>query len=270
MTNTIIDLYFKIEEFHGDNIFANIIKNWALENNYSHYISTLSSKVQNHNVGLSQDEIWELYALSRILDILTLGFQPDNLSEDSKWENIDLTVQQYIEFSNLIGLETSTPQLFNPFNCEIIEAQKGKNNFNITQSTFPAVKLKNLMIKRAGVIVTLNPELYDLNLANHSAIYWAFKRNNRKYFDMSQGWGSNSQWRTELRLDIETHDSFIYNLLGEHDLNKLPKSALEQLGVDALEIEEAIELTKFRHFVKCTKNDSDLFPYDYKYIEPKT
>jgi hypothetical protein len=109
-----------------------------------------------------------------------------------------------------------------------------------------------------------------LDLINSASIYWTYRRKNRKYLDLSQGWGSNSQWRTDLRLDIETKDSFIYNQKGKFDLNNLTTELLEELRQQNLEIEEAIELTKYRHFVRSTKDDTDLFPYDFKYEEKKS
>lgn len=269
MRLSIKDLYFKIQEFRGEEIFETLIQKWVLENDYKKYISNLSLKIQIEKIELTQEDIWELYALSRVLDILTLQFQTNNRVDDSSWAGTQISLSEYVEFNNMIGLTTEIPSAFKPFDCEIIEAQAGQNDFQINETCFPASKLNNLIIKRAGVKVSLNKEKYDVGLVNLASIYWTFWRKNRKYSDLSQGWGSNSQWRTDLRLDIETDDSFIYNLQGEFDINNPTDKVLEQLHHDNLEVKEAIELTKFRHFMTCTKDDSDLFPYDYKYTESK-
>ncbi|MDN5623820.1 MAG: hypothetical protein L0G96_11845, partial [Acinetobacter sp.] len=230
----------------------------------------ISNKISGRKNELLQEDIWELYALSRVLDLLTLPFQTDNDADDSDWKGPRITVAEYIEFNNLLGLEITTPFSFKPFNCEIIEAQIGMNDFEIIECNFPAVKLNNLMIKKAGVKILLNPDKFNLNLINKASIYWAFRRKNRKYFDLSQGWGSNSQWRTDLRLDIETENSYIYNVTGKFNLNSPTIELMEELNQQDLELNEAVELTVFRHFMKCTKDDSDLFPYYFRFEEQKS
>jgi hypothetical protein len=209
-----------------------------------------------------------MYALTRVLDVLTLRFQPDN-SADGDWPGPALTVSEYTSFVELIGLKVETPRVFDHFNCEILEAQKGQNDFEIIECCFPTVKLKGLVIKRGGVKILLNPLTYDLALVNKASIYWAFRRKNRKYLDLSQGWGSNSQWRTNFRVDIETATGYIYNKKGKLDLNNVTPELLEELSQQGLDIQDGIELTKFRHFIKSTKEDTDLFPYNFKYEEKK-
>ncbi len=177
--------------------------------------------------------------------------------------------EEYIEFNKLIGLDIETPKLFDTFTCEIIEAQNGENDFQVIQCLFPAIKLKNIIIKRAGVKILLSADKYDLTLINDATIYWTFRRKNRKYLDLSHGWGSNSQWRTNLRLDIETDSSFIYNHKGKFNLTNLTPEILEELSQQNLEIQDAIELTKYRHFIKSKKDDNDLFPYEFRYEEKK-
>ncbi len=268
MNLSIKDLFLEILDFDGDHIFETLIKKWVLENNYKSIMSNISQKILNDKIVLSQDDIWELYALSRVLDVLTLQFQTNNHA-DGEWSGTKISILEYIEFNHLIGLETFTPEPFHTFNCEIIDVQAGTRDFQIIEQYSPAVKLKNLMIKRAGVKLSLDPALYDLELINQAAIYWTYWRKNKKFFDLSQGWGVNSQWGTDFRLDLETKDCFIYNILGEQDLNTPNSDTITELHDSNLEIEEAIELVKFRHFMTCTKDDSDLFPYDYKYIESK-
>ncbi|MCS4300011.1 MULTISPECIES: hypothetical protein [Acinetobacter] len=282
MALSIKDLYFKILDFEkflyfetildfkAEDFFESVIKKWIVENDYKNYISNISNKISGRKNELLQEDIWELYALSRVLDLLTLPFQTDNDADDSDWKGPRITVAEYIEFNNLLGLEITTPFSFKPFNCEIIEAQIGMNDFEIIECNFPAVKLNNLMIKKAGVKILLNPDKFNLNLINKASIYWAFRRKNRKYFDLSQGWGSNSQWRTDLRLDIETENSYIYNVTGKFNLNSPTIELMEELNQQDLELNEAVELTVFRHFMKCTKDDSDLFPYYFRFEEQKS
>jgi hypothetical protein len=267
METSIRELYEQIFHFEGIGLFESVLKPWTVENHYRTYLATLSEKLQVNQTGLSQEDLWELYALSRVLDLLTLGFQPNNRADGSDWTGTDITLAEYNTFNDLLGLETNIPELFHPFASEIMEAQEGETDFQITEHYFPAVKLNNLMIKRAGVKIILNPQQYDLNLVNTAAIYWTHRRKNRPYHDLAQGWGSNSQWRTNLRMDIETETHYIYNIRGEFDLTTATPAQKHELW--DLELQEAIELTRFRHFIQSTTDDSDLFPYDFRYAEKK-
>ncbi len=270
MNLSIRDLYNKIFDFEGEGLYENVLKTWVTENNYRNYISNTFDKFQaDKKFDLPQKDNWELNALTRVLDILTLRFQPNNKADGSAWLGPELTLSEFIAFIDLIGLEAKTPKTFDTFDCEIIEAQEGENDFYISEYCFPTIKLQNLIIKRAGVKILLNPQNYNLTLINKASIYWTYRRKNRKYLDLSQGWGSNSQWRTDFRIDIETNDSFIFNLNGKFDLCNLTQELTEELNQQNLELQEAIELTKFRHFIKSTKDDTDLFPYDFKYEEKK-
>ena len=269
MSGYIRDLYDKILAFEGEELYESILEVWVKENDYKRFLSSILAPLSiNESSDLSEDDSWEMYALTRVLDVLTLRFQPDN-SADGDWPGPALTVSEYTSFVELIGLKVETPRVFDPFNCEILEAQKGQNDFEIIECCFPTVKLKGLVIKRGGVKILLNPLTYDLALVNKASIYWAFRRKNRKYLDLSQGWGSNSQWRTNFRVDIETATGYIYNKKGKLDLNNVTPELLEELSQQGLDIQDGIELTKFRHFIKSTKEDTDLFPYNFKYEEKK-
>lgn len=266
---TISELYFEIIEFEGENIFESVLKKWVIENCYKYYLLGLSTKIKTDKVSLSIDDKFELYALSRVLDILTLQFQPQKITKDSYLVEPKLLLSEFIEFIKVLGLDISTPKYFHTFDCEIIEAEPGDVDFKIIEYNFPAIKLKNLMIKRAGVRILLNPDLFNLNLVNNSKIYWAFKRKNRNHEDLSHGWGSNSQWRTSFRLDIETNSSYIYNHDGDLSLNNLSNKLQNELKIQNLELQDAIEITKYGHFIKSSKTDIDFFPYNFKYEEKK-
>ena len=260
------DLYDKILEFEDEAIFERLIKPWIAENNYANQLKDIFEKlaVSDQDPELS----WELYALSRVLDTLTLRLQPDNAA-DGDWPGPPVTLPEYTELIALLGLEAITPQSFDAFHCEIMEVRPGTENFKLTECFFPAVKLGGFLIKRAGVSLLISPDTYDPDRINSAIIYWAYRRKNRKYKDLSQGWGGNSQWTTGLRLDSETTGSFAYNPTGKFDLNNPTREVMNELKEQQLEISEAIELVKFRHFITSPGDDTDLFPYDFRYEEQK-
>ena len=257
-------LYEKIMEYEDKNIFLDLLECWDEIDIAKKYLNSF-----NNWFNLSVEDNWNFYSLSRVLDVFTLHFQPNRNADGSSWKGVNITIDEYVSFVKLLGLEILVPKIYRPFDCEILESIENKNNFEIIECIFPVVKLKNLLIKRGGVIISNNSKEYNLNLINNAKMFWAYWRKNRKYEDLSHGWGSNSQWRTEIRLDIETDDEFIYNFQGKHDLNNVSNETRNELREQNLEINEAIELLVNRQFIKCTKDDNDVFPYDFKYVENK-
>ena len=269
--NSSRDLHDKILAFEGDGLFERILRPWIQDNKYNEYNFGISDKAGDTRIEIdaSPDDLCELYALTRVLDLLTLRFQPDNKADGSEWKGPEIDLQEYKKFCGQIGLEVLYPDSFNTFNCEIIQAIEGEGTLQIIECFYPAVKRKNIMIKRAGIKIALDPTTFNIERVNTVPIYWAYRRKNRPYFDLSQGWGNNSQWNTQMRVDIETDGSFIYNQNGKLDLTNITPQVLNELKEQRLELYEAIELAKYRHFFTSNNSDKDLFPYDFRYAERK-
>ncbi|MCX4445491.1 hypothetical protein ACIOEZ_10345 [Streptomyces sp. NPDC087866] len=56
-------------------------------------------------------------------------------------------------------------------------------------------------------------------VADRSPLYWAFRRRHRPTVDLSQGWGSTSQWRTGFRLDYRTPAGDHLNVTGNSPID---------------------------------------------------
>ena len=270
MKLSIRNLYEEILEFKGENIFDELLMPWISKSNYSEFLDSVKLNFsQPIEVKPSNEMSWELYGLLRVFDILTLSFQVDNKKDGSDWTGPRISLKEYEHVVTSLGCQIIAPNSFDSFHCEIIEARENESNYELIETLFPAVVLGDLLIKKAGVIAGFNSNDYDLTRINNSKIYWAFRRKNRAYHDLSHGWGHNSQWRTEFRFDVETEDSFIYNLYGDKNLLELNEDLEAELDEQNLSLEEAIELTKNRHFICVEKDDEDLFPYCFKYVEQK-
>ena len=264
------DLYGKILSYEGQHIFSDVLSLWIEDNNYKTYLNQLSGVISNNSSqNFSLEDSWELYALSRVLDTLTLKFQPNKKADGSAWLGPELTLAEYIKFIEALELKVVDSPDYAPFYYEIFEAVAGEVNFQTLEIIFPPVMLKNLLIKRGGAIITLNPISFDLDIVNNSTIYWAFRRKNRKYADLSHGWGSNSQWRTSFRFDFDQGEYYLYNSEGKTDLNSPSQKDVERLNEYNLSLNEGVEITVNRHFITSKKPDTDLFPYNYKYLEKK-
>lgn len=267
--NSTRDLYHKIYRYNGDNLLEEILLRWVEENNYRDFLLAARSQLVNEEV-FTREVSWELYALSRVLDVLTLRFQPDNHKDGSSWSGPRLNIHEYGAFVEKIGGTVMKPRPYHPFYHEITEAMENKDDFHVITVASPTILLENMILKKGGVIVGLNPGNYDISFVNNATLYWAYRRKNREFRDLSNGWGHNSQWRTAFRCDLETEDAFIYNFSGKYLLNLPGEDLKKELKTQGLKLEEAIELTKYRHFISAGKDDKDLFPYDFRYEEKKS
>ena len=264
------DLYEKILNYKGKNVFSEVLNSWVEDNNYKDYLNQLSAAISDdRRTNFPVEDSWELYALSRVLDILTLTFQPNKKADGTEWRGPELTLAEYIKFIEGLGLDAVDTIEYAPFYYEIFEAVAGAADFQMSDTLFPPVMLKNLLIKRGGAIVMVIPANFDLDRINDSTIYWAYRRKNREYRDLSHGWGSNSQWRTSFRFDFDQGEHYLYNSDGEINLNSPNQKVIEELNEYNLSLDEAVEITVNRHFITSKKPDEDLFPYQYKYLEKK-
>lgn len=260
------ELYELILRYEGQLVFDEVLLPWLTDN--EHYEEYLYQFEDEYPV--EHEDQWEFYALSRVLDLLTLQFQPDNNADGTpSWPGPQLTVAEYCEFVRLLDLRISTPTHYHCFDCEILEAVKGKRDFQLLTTCFPAVKLNNLLIKRAGVIIEVNQGDATVASLNTATIYWAHWRKNRKYEDLSRGWGSNSQWRTDARIDIETDTKFIYNPQGKFNLSTDSPEVSTALKNYELTIAQAIEVVTNRQFITLINYEEEVSPYNFRYEEIK-
>lgn len=95
-------------------------------------------------------------------------------------------------------------------------------------------------------------------MADRSPLYWTFLRRHRPTVDLSQGWGSNSQWRTGFRLDHRTSTGRRVNADGRHDID-----APENLDPSEtlLTPAERRQLLRNRCLLRTPENASALAPY---------
>ena len=177
------------------------------------------------------EELWELYALSRVADLLRID-------------------GGYAEFMDALGLQRIERRAFHPFFHEIVTVG------DAFAEVWPGYMLGALLIARAGVVADAD---FPKEIAETSLLHWAYLRANRRTTDLSVGWGHNSQWRTAFRRDYLLNGVLHYNVDGRRDKQKYD----EDLTPD-----EKLELLRHRCFVRCRKRHDDRWPYDDTYREP--
>ncbi|MFJ8626065.1 hypothetical protein ACIRD3_24940 [Kitasatospora sp. NPDC093550] len=139
-----------------------------------------------------QGLLWELYALGRVADVLLL----------------DPQLPAYSRLFSTLGMtafEDATP--FDPFLHEIVEVEQAEDPqapIEVLEVRHPGLMLGDLLFNRAGVRVRAGAAHAERGIADRFPLYWTFRRADRRTRDLSQGWGGNSQWRTDFRLDYRT------------------------------------------------------------------
>jgi hypothetical protein len=206
-------------------------------------------------------DLWRLDALSRVNETLLLNFQHGR-GDGSDWSGPNISPDDYVRFAESLGLTVTASPSFSPFYHEIVEVEEARDEdqpVRVVSTLWPCLMLGDMMFSRAGVRISGGTRFIRKDVAESSTLYWAFRRKNRPFRDLSHGWGSNSQWRTSFRRDYRIGEEFHYNVDGKHDL-AVPEPATEDR--DGLTPAERVELLTNRCFVTTTKPHDDLWPYD--------
>ena len=215
------------------------------------------------------DYLWELYALSRVSDILLLPFQKGDYDESS-WPGPNLTPEERDSYLISFGMQPIARKAFHPFFHEVVEVVQSSDPAEpITLDTvlWSGFMLGSLMFCRAGVRVRGGRDHIKKEIAERSTLYFTFRRKNRPVSDLSHGWGTNSQWRTTFRRDYVDESYFYYNVGVVTDDSK-PLAERDRVSSDGnLAPGERVELLKHRCFVLSETAHENLWPFNDMYSE---
>jgi hypothetical protein len=239
-----------------------------------------------------EDLSWEFYALSRVSDVLLLAFQPPlqpapgstggvpfahELHPPEQWPEVETA--QYLELFTGLGMEPFTDTgAFDPFLHEIVEVEQAQDPdepVSVTELLWPGLWLGPLLFSRAGVRVRAGIRHAERGVADRFPMYWTFLRRNRPTVDLSLGWGHNSQWRTDFRVDHRTAagDRRV-NAGVDEDIDS--DEAVGEPGT-LLTPEERRELVRNRCLLRTPSNaaalagtshwEREIFPFDWRLPE---
>lgn len=225
------------------------------------------------------EDLWRLYALSRVNDVCLLRFQPRidlERSRNSPWDGPNITLERYTDTFTSLGLDIKHHDTFHPFFHEIVvaeEADNADNPITIIDTMWPCLMLGDMLFSRAGVVVRGGKNFINKNVVQSSTLYWTYRRKYKKYQDLSAGWGNNSQWRTRFRRDYFVGGYYYYNVdVDSRTRNNLNDEMItfDSSDDDSLTRLERIELVKNRCFILAqVQPDNDLWPYDDFFKEPE-
>ncbi|MFE0509874.1 hypothetical protein [Streptomyces sp. NPDC058964] len=214
--------------------------------------------------------LWELYALSRVSDVLLLSFQPPG---HDHWDGPGVTTDQYLDlFTGLGAVPFEETAVFDPFLHEIVEVEQAADPDEpvvITGLVWPGLWLGSVLFGRAGVRVRAGVRHAERGVADRSPLYWTHRRRHRPTVDLSRGWGHNSQWRTDFRVDLRTGAGDRANAEGTAHVDDVEDGTPEALLTAA----ERRDLLRHRCLVRTPVRaaelagapgwETDLFPFDW-------
>lgn len=248
-------LFGAIRDYEGRSLYDDLLLPWL--HAHADCVNWLRSFARRSGSPIpvaSNEDLWDLYALSRVNDRLLLPHQPDRRG----WPAPVLSIAEYTAFMTTLGLRVVRVATFSAFLHEIVEVEQSDEidrEIGLLVEFWPALMLGPMLFSRAGVAVVGGMRHVSKTVAENSTLYWAYARRNRPCSDLSHGWGSNSQWRTSFRRDYEIEGRAYLNVDAEPPRSGLPRGLTD---------DERMELLQHRCFITTTKPHNDLWPYDEK------
>ncbi|SUD49357.1 Uncharacterised protein [Nocardia otitidiscaviarum] len=211
-----------------------------------------------HRSPIPPERRWQLYGVSRLVDILLVPHQPHYMES----AYLGAAPTAWSDFTAMIGAVPISENEFHPFFHEIVDvivADDPREPVTIAQQHWPGAFLGNLLLVRSGVTVRAGSSILDPHSAARSSMYWTFWRCYRKVQDLSNGWGSNSQWRASFRRDYCIDGELRYNIDARWEGDPAPAG-------DDLTPRERLDLLRFRHGV-LRDLGTERWPYDDHHVE---
>lgn len=255
-----------------DGPYEDVIDPWLAQAAADGYVERLHTAATPHSHWWADKDngwhlLWELYALSRVSDYLLL----------------DPQLPPYLRLFTGLGMTPFEQAPFDPFLHEIVEVEQAEDPdspIEILDVRWPGLMLGELLFGRAGVRVRAGAAHAERGVADGGPIYWTHRRAHRPTRDLSQSWGSNSQWRTDFRLDYRTPDGDLLNVAEDAPIDGRPDldpNDYGNLGPEErlLTPAERRDLLRHRCLLRAPEAaaalaaaspgwDQDLFPYEWR------
>jgi hypothetical protein len=182
-------LYFEILEHEGpQNLYDAVLLPWqetasAIMDVLAPYGSAAAMQwrlwtPERNSYDQLQEGLWELYALSRVSDLLLLPFQPPS-SASSDWAGPAITAEERRMFFGFLGMTPIHQESFWPFFHEVVEVEQAPDDdepISVLEERWPGFMLGQLLICRAGVRVRGGRQHIRKEIAERSTLYWTQAR----------------------------------------------------------------------------------------------
>jgi len=255
------DLYDHMLSYEGEALADDLLRPWlAAHDGERRWLDQLRARRGNPVPAMRPEELWRLYALSRIVQLLQLSSAP--AAPDAAWDLAPVSRGELEGFMVALGMEPIERPGFHPFFHEVVTVDQLPDEdepAEVAEICWPGYMLGPLLVSRAGCRVRAGRSHLLKEVAERSTLYWAYARNHRPVADLSHGWGGNSQWRTPFRRDYMLDGALHYNV----DAHPHPGGPRDE----DLTAAERMELLRHRCFVTCTRPSDDRWPYDLSFSE---
>lgn len=260
-----VELFNALCRHRERDAYADVLLHWLNSNTEQIvWLDDLCKRTMTEWGNASTEDICRLYALSRVTSILLLRFQTGR-ADGTDYLGPSVSIDDFQSFHEQLGFTIVDHDDYHPFFHEILTVHPARNEdapIELADYAWPCLMLGDMSYCRAGVIVEGGSKQINKSIAESSTLYWTYRRKDRPYRDLSQGWGHNSQWRTAFRRDFQRSKKFHFNVDGKQSLND-PSTSVDDLPRAAM-----IELVRNRGMIYTdVGDDGDLFPYDYSYSE---
>ncbi|ATY13588.1 hypothetical protein CU254_26545 [Amycolatopsis sp. AA4] len=231
---TLRELYYAVHGYPGSALFSDVLSPWLDE----HAVGMREMLAPLAVCGQWQrtEYVWgdlleQAYALSRISDLLLLGFQsglPDGAETPFAHHlhlpehDVRVTADEYVRFFSALGMRRVEVARFDPFFHEIAAVEQSgdpEEPIEIVAEQWPCLMFGELLFVRAGVRVRAGERHAKAGLADRSTLQESFLRRHRPTSDGSLGWGHNSQWKTDFRRDYLTADAYRFHVDANADID---------------------------------------------------
>ena len=257
------ELYDLLVNYEGADTYADVLAPWVAANSEARdWLQGFAARTGSPVPEADTEELWALYSLSVVGDILICGLSA-RTARSKAWTYPPLTLAQFQQFFASLGMHASCPASYSPFHHEIAALASSDDPAappTVLACEWPCLMLGPMVFLRAGARVSAGKHVLAPGIADAATIYWTYARRKRPALDLSNGWGSNSRWRTAFRRDYQFDDLLCFNVDGQLDLsaaNSLPRRQ------DGWSRAQAIELLVNRHFITSPLEHKDLFPFGY-------
>jgi len=256
MIESFVGLYYAVVEYGGDYLHRDVLLP-ALPDlqKLMAPLQPLRSLKTAPPLSVADEISYELFALGVVNDHLRMPLK--------------LAAGEYKEFFEALGFEHYEPAQFSPMTCEIVgvsNAAKPESGIELFGNFWPGLRFGEMIFSRGAKIVSCHPSHgITAGVADKSVMYFTNYRLNRPTSDLSDGWGSNSRWRTNFYRNYQVDGLDLYNVDGIVDLASNPRKLRieDELSLGDLSVDEEREALMHRCFVHTQKTD-EYWPYSWR------
>jgi len=258
------DFLHSLHRYQGPSVHEEILLPWVEQNGAEIYwLDKFANRPARPIPKASDYDLYRLYGLSRIVQLLEYAFQPE--SEKEVYWKCPLSLESYLDFAVRIGLRPVFDLPFHPFYHEtvVVSGLSSDGGVHIQQELWPPTFLGKMLFHRGGCVVTGAKGLVEPGIADRTTVYWADTRKYCPRADLGDGWGHNSQWLTRFRRDYLLDGVYHYNADGKKPITPETPDTTD----DTLTFEQRMELLRHRRFVTAIPENEGHYPYEYTATE---